>query len=102
MSFAILADFILHMGKNLTFGCEDFEDWFAFGEAFDTEVSEALDKCESKLERSQPHSDEHPRAPVASGSATYVRIFLIFLRTIFISPVSRIKKIQSVIWLAKN
>ncbi|MFA6567932.1 MAG: hypothetical protein WCS96_06940, partial [Victivallales bacterium] len=42
-----------------TFGCEDFEDWFAFGEAFDTGVSEALDECESKLERSQPHSGEH-------------------------------------------
>ncbi|MFA6567783.1 MAG: hypothetical protein WCS96_06180 [Victivallales bacterium] len=46
--------FILHTGENLTFGCEDFEDWFAFGEAFDTGVSEALDECESKLERSQP------------------------------------------------
>jgi hypothetical protein len=59
---------ILYKGENSTFGCEDFEDWFAFGEASDTEVSEALEECESKLERykfSKPRL--HMRVRVHAG-----------------------------------
>jgi hypothetical protein len=62
-----LGRYILYKVENLTFGCEDFEGWFAFGEAFDTKVSEAIEECESKLERykfSKPSLHVRTRARV--------------------------------------
>jgi hypothetical protein len=56
----IIFQVILHTGENLTFACEDFGDWFAFGEAFDTEISEALDKCESNPQFESPKTKFSP------------------------------------------